>query len=89
MFVSPHISKRDNDLTSDKSKQPINQSMTKNLNSCIFVRSIPAESTEEDVRKVFQPFGSIISIKLKKKVSPFSPSRFQHSCILYESVQSC
>jgi len=38
LLVSLHISKRDNGLTSEKSKQPINQSMTKNLNSCIYVK---------------------------------------------------
>jgi polyadenylate-binding protein len=41
LFVSHHISKRDDELTADKSKRPINQNMIRNLNSCIFVRSIP------------------------------------------------
>jgi RNA recognition motif-containing protein len=67
MFVSPHISKRNNDLTTDKSKQPINQNMTKNLNSCIFVRHIPIETSEEEIRSTFAPYGNILSIKLKKK----------------------
>lgn len=87
LFVSPHISKRDNELTSDKSKQPINQNMIRNLNSCIFVRQIPVETTEEEIRLVFSPYGNILSIKLKRKVG--SISRFMSASILFEDVNSC
>jgi len=37
------------------------------MNSCIFVKQIPSSVTEDEIRKVFSPYGDIISIKLKKK----------------------
>jgi len=67
MLVSLHISRRDNELTADKSKQPINKIISRNMNSCIFVKQIPSSVTEDEIRKVFSPYGDIISIKLKKK----------------------
>jgi len=55
--------------------------------SNLFVNNIPTECTEEDVRKVFGPIGSIISIKLKPKKGATGPSRFQHGFVLFETVE--
>jgi polyadenylate-binding protein len=71
ILVSPHIAKRENELTSEKSKQMINLNMTKNFNSNLFVKYVPTEVTEEELEKVFSPYGKILSIKLKKKYAPF------------------
>jgi RNA recognition motif-containing protein len=87
MIVSPHVSKRENELTSEKSKRPINQNMAKTNNSLIFVSNIPSETSVEEIGKIFTPFGNIISIKLKKKNLPFA--RFMHAYILFETVENC
>jgi len=61
--------------------------MARNLNSCIFVRHIPIEATEDEIKKVFSPFGNILSIKPKRKPVPLS--RFISASILFENVNSC
>lgn len=61
--------------------------MKKFFESNLFVNNIPTECTEEDVRKVFAPIGSIISIKLKPKKGATGPSRFQHGFVLFETVE--
>ena len=59
--------------------------MTKNLNSCIYVKQIPNETTDTEIKAVFAPFGNIISIKLKRKPQ----ARFMHASILFDKVESC
>lgn len=51
----------------------------------MFVKFIPSHVTENELQKVFGPFGNIISIKLKVK----GESRYNHAYVLYESVEMC
>lgn len=85
MFVQFHVAKRQNDLASDKTKTTINQNINKNFSSNLFVKFIPHHVTEAEVKKLFEPFGNIISVKLKSK----DDSRFNIAFVLYEKVESC
>lgn len=50
---------------------PISQNLTKTFNSNIFVKFIPPEMSEEDIKKTFGEAGKIISIKIKTSVSNY------------------
>jgi RNA recognition motif-containing protein len=67
LIVNKHVSKKDNDLSGTGSKiSQISQNLTKTFNSNLFVKYIPAEVSEEEIRKVFGEVGEVKSIKLKK-----------------------
>ena len=85
LFVNHHIAKRQNDLATDKTKTVINQNINKNFSSNLFVKYVPTDVTEDELRKVFAPHGTIISIKLKTK----SDSRYSQAYVLYETVEMC
>ncbi len=48
---------------------------------------MPASVTEQEVHKLFAPFGEIISIKLTAKGN--DTSRFKYAYVLYEKVENC
>lgn len=85
LFVNHHVAKRQNDLATDKTKTAITQNINKNFSSNLFVKFVPTNVNEEELRKVFAPFGNIISIKLKAK----SESRYNQAYVLYETVDMC
>lgn len=87
LFVSHHVAKRQNDLAQDKTKTMITQNINKNFESNLFVNHLPIHVTEDDIMKLFVPFGAIISIKLKVKGN--DTSRFKYAYVLYEKVESC
>ena len=65
LMVNRHISKKDNELVAPKSNiHPISQNLSKTFNSNVFVKFIPNDIEEEELRKVFSEAGKIISIKI-------------------------
>lgn len=87
LFVSHHVAKRQNDLAQDKTKTAINQNINKNFESNLFVNHLPSTVTEEEVHKLFAPFGEIISVKLTVKGN--DTSRFKFAYVLFEKVENC
>lgn len=44
LLVQPHVAKRENDMTTDKTRAPIQQNMKKCFDSNLFVRNIPTDT---------------------------------------------
>jgi RNA recognition motif-containing protein len=54
-------------MYSDTKKiSPITQNLTKTFNSNIFVKFIPTEVSEEEIKKIFSEAGKIISMNIKQ-----------------------
>jgi len=54
LMVSQHISKRENDLIhNSKQPTPIQQNLTKNFDSNLFIKNLPAQLTEEEFKEAF------------------------------------
>jgi RNA recognition motif-containing protein len=67
--VNQHVSKKDNEATHGSKINPITQNLTKTFNSNIFVKFIPNEVNEDELRTKFAMKDSkIISIKLLKYI---------------------
>lgn len=65
MIVNKHISKKDNEPAHGSRLNPITQNLTQTFNSNIYVKFIPVDVTEEDLRKKFTMKDSnILSVKL-------------------------
>lgn len=47
---------------------PIAQNLTKTYNSNVYVKFIPNDVTEDEIRKTFSEIGKIISMRLDKCV---------------------
>jgi polyadenylate-binding protein len=90
LIVNQFISKRENELQGDSKISPISQNLTKTFNSNVFIKFIPSDVTEEELRKTFGEAGSIISVKIKKSVQTIQDveySSYQYGYILYEKVE--
>jgi len=91
LLVQPHVAKRENDMTMDKSRAPIQQNMKKCFDSNLFVRNIPNDTEQQAIEDVFRAHGTIISIKMKNKknqtAAPNQIGRFKMAFILYETVE--
>ena len=83
LMVDRFINKQDN-LMHKEGLTPIAQSMKRQFENNLFVNFIPAETKEEDVRKVFESVGKIITLRMK---TSFKPS-FKTATILYEDIQA-
>lgn len=59
------MSKRDNELADSNRISPISQNLTKTFNSNVFIKFIPVEVTQEEIKSSFSKAGNIISILLK------------------------
>ena len=69
LMVNRHISKKDNELFAPGSKiHPISANLSKTFNSNVYVKFIPNDITEEELKKTFSEVGKIISIKLEKRM---------------------
>ena len=69
---------------------PISQNLTKTFNSNVYVKFIPNDITEAEVRTTFSEAGTIISMRLDKCVRNISGSEvqlYQYGYILYEKVE--
>lgn len=66
LLVSQHISKRENQVAAQsQNSATIQSSMRKTFESNLFVKNIPSEISEEEIRKLFEEIGPVISIKLR------------------------
>jgi len=67
-MVSRHISKKDNELVLPGSQiHPISQNLAKTFNSNVYVKFIPTDVSEEELKEKFSKAGNIISIKLNTR----------------------
>jgi len=89
LLVSQHISKRDNDLAKNSSNTPIQQIMQKNFDSNLFVKNVPKNTPEQELREKFEQCGQIMSIKLRESAGGyFGPSAYHQYFILFQDVES-
>jgi len=65
--VSQHISRKESDLIT-KGNNPIVQNQKEAFKSNIFVRFIPKEVSEDELKEKFKEAGEILSVKLKEHV---------------------
>eukprot|EP00350_Pseudokeronopsis_sp_OXSARD2_P007899 CAMPEP_0170543294 /NCGR_PEP_ID=MMETSP0211-20121228/2456_1 /TAXON_ID=311385 /ORGANISM="Pseudokeronopsis sp., Strain OXSARD2" /LENGTH=209 /DNA_ID=CAMNT_0010846629 /DNA_START=553 /DNA_END=1183 /DNA_ORIENTATION=+ len=65
LIVNQFISKRENELAGYNKISPISQNLIKTFNSNVFIKFIPSEVTEDELKKLFGEVGNIISVKLK------------------------
>jgi len=71
LIVNYHISKKENELAGQGARtiDPISQNLSQTFNSNIYVKFIPQNVTEEQLRKQFEfedEDGKIVSIKLNQ-----------------------
>lgn len=94
ILVMPHIYKKDNDLFGKPKagmSNPIVKSQKEAFKSNIFVRFLPKEVTEQQLREKFNEAGEIASIKLKenvKKINGETFANYQHGYVLYNDVSA-
>lgn len=94
VIVMPHIYKKDNELFKGQKQggaNPIVKNQKEAFKSNIFVRFIPKDTTEEQIREKFSQAGKIASIKLKdhvNKINGESYVNYQNGYVLFEDVQS-
>lgn len=88
LLVSQHISKRENLVAAASSNSStIQSSMRKTFESNLFVKNIPAEIKEEELRALFEEIGTVISIKLRQG-KYFNPSAaYRTYFVLYKDIE--
>ena len=90
IFVSQHIQRKENDLAHSTSN-PIIKNQKEAFKSNIFVKFIPKDVTEEQLKAKFTEAGPIASIKLKNHMQTINGEAFSNykiGYVLYEDVQS-
>lgn len=91
LIVNRHISKKENEILSHGSTiHPISQNLSKTFNSNIYVKFIPLDVTEEELRKQFSTVGTIISVKMDVKYynrEEKKDPQYQYAYILFEKVE--
>lgn len=93
VIVMPHIYRKDNELQGQKAglSNPIVKNQKEAFKSNIFVRFLPKDVTEEQIREKFSQAGKIASIKLKdhvNKINGESYVNYQNGYVLFEDVQA-
>jgi len=90
----PHVYKKDNELYG-KAKTGISNPIVKNqkeaFKSNIFIKFIPKDVTEDQLREKFSQAGKIASIRLKENVQTINGERYvnyQTGYVLFEDVQA-
>jgi len=90
----PHVYKKDNELYG-KAKTGISNPIVKNqkdvFKSNIFIKFIPKDVTEDQLREKFSQAGKIASIHLKDNVQTINGERYvnyQTGFVLFEDVQA-
>lgn len=92
LIVHYHISKKENELAGQgpRAIDPITQNLSQTFNSNVFVKFIPQDVTEEQLRKQFEfedEDGKIVSIKLSQfKSQGDSEYKSQYAYILYKGT---
>lgn len=90
IIVSQHVSRKESDLVT-KGQNPIVQNQKEAFKSNIFVRFIPKEVSEEELKAKFSEAGEILSVRLKEhvqKINGESFSNYNNGFVLYQDVQS-
>lgn len=90
ILVSQHIQRKENDLAPSASN-PIIKNQKEAFKSNIFVRFIPKDVTEDQLKTKFSEAGPIASIKLKNHMQTINGEAFSNykiGYVLYEDVQS-
>lgn len=67
LMVNRHVSKRENEIGTG-SINPISQNLSKTFNSNVYIKFIPNDVTEEQLKEKFSEAGNIISLKMNKKM---------------------
>ena len=93
LIVNYFVSKKDAELAQgSRTLDPISQNLTKTFNSNIYVKHIPPEVTEEELRKkfTFAEDARIISLKLNTSVKKINDIevKSQYAYIMYDTVSS-
>jgi RNA recognition motif-containing protein len=92
LIVNKHVSKKDNELVHGQKINPITQNLSSTFNSNIYVKFIPNDVSEEELRKTFTVKDSkIVSLKLTqcvKKIEGVDIRPYQYAYILYDTVQA-
>ena len=90
LMVSRHIPKKENEPSQGYRLNPITQNLTKTFSSNIYIKFIPNNVTEEDLRRVFTIKDSnIVSVKLAqcvKKIDNQEIRPYQFAYILFDTV---
>lgn len=90
LIVNKHINKKDSEPSYGNKLNPITQNLTKTFNSNIYIKFIPSDVTEDQLREKFTIKGfEIISIKLNKWIKKYDgveSSPYQFAYILYNEV---
>jgi RNA recognition motif-containing protein len=90
ILVSQHIMRKESDLAPSASN-PIIKNQKEAFRSNIFVKYIPKDVTEDQIKAKFSEAGPIASIKLKDHnhvINGESFSNYKKCFILFEDVQS-
>jgi RNA recognition motif-containing protein len=91
LIVNYFVSKKDTELAQgSRTLDPISQNLTKTFNSNVYIKHIPSEVTEEELRKkfTFAEDAKIISLKLNtsiKKINEYEV-KSQYAYIMYDTV---
>ncbi len=91
LMVNFHVSKKENEgLQGPRGFDPITQNLTKTFNANIYVKFIPAETTEEEVRKkfTFAEDVQIVSLKINTSIKKYGDIEIksQYAYIMYDTV---
>lgn len=87
LLVNQHISKRENEVAKSSTSGPIQNSMKKTYESNLFVKNIPSEITEEELTKLFEECGPVMSIKLRQG-KYFNPqAAYRQYFVLYQDIE--
>ena len=92
LIVNYFVSKKDNELGhGSRTMDPITQNLTQTYNSNLYVKFIPEDVDEEQLREKFaialvtdkEVKANILSVKLKKRID-----NYKFAYIMYDSVQA-
>jgi RNA recognition motif-containing protein len=95
LIVNKFISKKDNELATgygNNKVNPIAQNLATTFNSNIYIKFIPNDVTEDELKTKFTiPDSKIVSIKLQKftrSVNGNEIQPYQYAFVLYDTVQA-
>lgn len=92
LIVSPHVYRKENDLKPKAGGfNPIIQNQKEVFKSNIYVKFVPNNVTEEELREKFKEAGPIASVKVKphsQTINGETLSNYQIAYVLYEDVGS-
>lgn len=84
LLVSRHISRRENEVST---QETIQSNMRKTYESNLFVKNIPTEVSEEEIKSHFEQIGPVISIKLRQGKNFNPQAAYQKYFVLYQDIE--